>query len=177
MVGVETPRGALQRLAFEREGGCEVRLVHDPAPSIRVLDNGFPDLSGGGGVRPPYAGAGEHHAGLELQVEARSVYVSPHLVAEVDTGVCLVGGLVLREADVPVDAEHRPARPPGVGHHVGADAGQLILEVGHKLEKGILDVGSVPLLVGLEPVAPVVDSQFPQEVEQGGREVRHDPSR
>src|SRR5262249_38605680 len=75
------------------------------APATRVGDDRLADGGRrlGGGV--PNAAAGEDLVRADVQVVAGRVDVLGPFVPEVDSEVCLVGRLVLREACVSVDAE------------------------------------------------------------------------
>ena len=104
-----------------------------------------------------------------MEVEAWGVNVAGAGVAELDAGVGLVGGLVLGEADVSVDAEEGAAGGAGVGDEVPADFGEADADVFDEGEGGFLDFGDVAVLVGGEPVAVVV-VEVPEEGEEFGGE-------
>jgi len=118
----------------------------------------------------PDAGAGHDVAGLEVQVEARGVGVLGRLVAELDADPGLVGALVLREADVAMDAEQRPLAGPRVGVEVAADTAQPRRELGDELLRRVEQVLLVACPVGLEPVAVVVARQVAQKGKQSRTE-------
>src|SRR5262249_61885564 len=103
-------------------------------PASGVGDDRLADAGGrvGGGV--PDAAAGEDLVRADVQVIAGRVGVLGPFVSEVDSEVCLVRALVLREACVSVDAEEGASARPRVGEEVGADlfesGGKALVEGG-----------------------------------------------
>ena len=144
----------------------------DALPLAGVGGDGVSYLGERRGVGVPDADARVDLAGGEVQVESGRVGRPPGLVAELYRRLRLVGTLVLREAHVPVDAEHGAAVGPRVGDEARADGVQARLEVLDELQDRLLDVPFVPALVGLEPLTVVVRPQFEQELEEFRGEVR-----
>ena len=172
VIGVVARRCSLERVSAKLEDGCEGRPASGRQPLIRVGCDRRADLAQRRRVRVPDTDAGERTAGLEVEVVARRVGVFREQVAEVDPGLRLVRRLVLREADVAVDAEERAAGGSRVGAKVGADLVEERGEVADELQRRFLDAFFVAALVGLKPLAVVVPAELAQELEQNLRERR-----
>src|SRR5262249_50548486 len=89
---------------------------------------------------------------------------------KVDSEVCLVRRLVLREARVSVNAEERASARPRVGEEVRADLLESGREGFDEGERRLEQLFFVPLVVGREPLSVVVGTQVGQEREEPGAE-------
>ena len=87
---------------------------------------------------------------------------------EMDAGVRLVGGLILREARVPIGAERGATIRSRVRPEAGADLPQMGREIDDETQRRILDIVLVPWLVRLKPLAVVVVGQFAKKARVAG---------
>src|SRR5207247_8996232 len=136
-------------------GGNDLEDAHDVGPG------GHPDAAG-------------HETGgsVDVKVESRSPALShrAHLatgiaVVEPGSGVGLVRRLVLGEADVAVDPEHRAL---GIADDLGRDAAQPGVERLDELAHRLPHLPLIDVTVGLEPGLLVVPRQISQEPERSG---------
>src|SRR5215471_7723473 len=102
---------------------------------------------------------------------SRSSPVFAFGVPEVRSGVCFVWTLVLREANVPIDAHHRAAIGARVGDESAADLFECGRQIGDQSEKRLLDVRLITLLVRLEPSALVVRLEILEKAEETWPEI------
>src|SRR5438874_12266421 len=88
----------------------------------------------------------------------------------------LVGSLVLREADVTVDAKNRPSHGPRIRNYVRANLPKSRAGGKHEGHQPVSYFPLVPRLVLLKPRAVVVEFQLAKEIEERRREVggRHE---
>jgi len=98
--------------------------------SAGAQHDSLPDLTQGLQIRMPETPATEGLAWIEVEVEARRVRIAAAFdVGKMGADVGLVRALVLREANVAIDAEHRASDGSGVGPEVGTDRSQRLREV------------------------------------------------
>ena len=119
MSRIETLGHALEGLTADLQA-----LVPHGLPGLGLGDDSLANLPQGIGFRMPQATSGEAGPRFQMQVKARpvdAIFAAP-TVREMGRQVGLVGALVLGEASVAVDAEHRTARGPGIRYKVFADA-------------------------------------------------------
>src|SRR5262245_20658995 len=102
---------------------------------------------------------------FQMQVDA-GPFLAAGLVREERRGRRFVRLLVLREASVAVDAEHRTAGRLRIGDQIRADFEQPRSKRDDEGEQRVAHVGDVAILVGVEPFLLVVDFQLPQEIEK-----------
>ena len=62
----------------------------------------------------------ETSAGFEMKIEAGRMYILAAM-GEAHRDVCFVGPFIVGESRVAVDAEHRTARPAGIGDQIGRE--------------------------------------------------------
>jgi len=94
------------------------------------------------------------------------VHVFRRLVAELDRRPGLVGALVLREPDVPVNAEQRASLLLRDRQDRRTDRGERLLKRGSERQERFPDVAFVAGPVALEPGPLVVLTQIVEETEQ-----------
>src|SRR5215471_12865662 len=102
---------------------------------------------------------------------SRSSPVFAFGLPEVRRGVRLVWTLVLREANVPIDAHHRATLGARVGDESAADLFECGRQIGDQPKKRLLDVRLITLLVRLEPSALVVRLEILEKAEETWPEV------
>src|SRR5262249_31930944 len=102
----------------------------------------------------------------EVHVEARRVYIPARGVAKMTGCVFLVGSLVLREADVAINAKHGAAIWARVGDKALRDLEKLRCHSGNERAHRRLHAVPEALLVRLEPGALVVSFEFAEENEE-----------
>src|SRR5688572_18738624 len=141
-----------------------------------IVRDGGPDAIQLRPRRHPETAADETLAGLEMEVEASASFTrfaanfaTRATVVEPAAGVRLVRRLVLGEADVAIDPEHRA---PDVTADLGGDASEadvhLLDQLAHRLPNLVL----VFLAVILEPGFAVVALELPEEA-KGSTGERH----
>src|SRR5262245_311976 len=102
---------------------------------------------------------------FQMQVDA-GPFLAAGLVREERRGRRFVRLLVLREAGVAVDAEHRTAGRLRIGDQVRADFEQPRPKRDDEGEQRVAHVGDVAILVRVEPFLLVVGFQLPKEIEK-----------
>jgi hypothetical protein len=120
----------------------------------------------------PQAGPDKDVFRLQVEVEPGSVDVSPVVVSELRSGVCLVWALVPGEPHVPENPEHGASGWARVGDEAGTDGGEGIGKVSDEPEQRLLDIVPITILVRLKPLSVVVQLESGQESEEFGCEVR-----
>src|SRR5437899_11373453 len=127
MLGIISGRRPLERFAHDRDPAAG-----DGLPFLGAAHDSFPDLRESRSIRMPEPSSAHAAAGLEMEVEPRSVDVLARgLVRKVRGGGGLVRAFVPRQARVPVNAEHRAADRPRIGGEIPADLAQTRAEVGN----------------------------------------------
>jgi hypothetical protein len=92
--------------------------------------------------------------------------VASLFMPELDPRMGLVGALVRREADVPVDAEQGAADWTWIRPEVGADLPQGLFKIGDEALQRLTDLVFVAILVGQKPLPAVVPLQFSEELKE-----------
>src|SRR5215471_14719994 len=146
----------LQRFACHVACCAKGTTLGGSSPSFGVfydlVSNVFERL----GLGLPDSAADHGIARFQMEEICRSGPVFDLGVPEVCRGVRLVWTLVLREANVPIDAHERTAIGTRIGDESAADLFECRREVCDQTKERRLDVGLVALLVRQEPLALVV---------------------
>src|SRR5262249_966920 len=123
------------------------------------------------GLGLPDSAADHGVAWFQMKEICRSGPVFALGVPEVRRGVRLVWTLVLREANVPIDARERTSVGSRISNEIRIDLFETRRQIGDQTQERRLDVGLVALLVRLEPLALVVSLEIPEKAEQTLREI------
>lgn len=163
--------GALQFFSVEQAMFFKFRVGHDGFPFGGIVGDGVPDLGKHRGLGAPDSAAAEYLARLQVQVVSGSVNVLFPRGGETGSRMGLIGRLVLGEARVSVNAEHRPAGGAVVGDDLGADPAKGRPDVADEIQERVSDQLLVAFLIVLEPGAVVMGLEFLEEFEKGRREI------